>query len=112
MTLPKNSSRPIEVDAVHLRYVVSVSEAREAGLFPLNLTVQIETGRGRILKAHGLFTRDFWLDFPAVESSDRYPTLKPGDVATVVRLARASGWNPEEIGTPFLLEISSDARQT
>ena len=112
MTLPEKSSRLIEVDGVPLRYVVSVSRAGEAGLFPMNITVQIGTGRGRILRAHGLLTRDRWLDFPEAESSDRYPTLKPGDVAAVVRLARASGWNPAEIGTPFLLEISSDSLQT
>ncbi len=102
----------MEVDTAQLRYVVSVSEAGEAGLFPMNLTVQIGTGHGRILRAHGLSTRDRWLDFPEAESSDKYPTLKPGDVAAVVRLARASGWNPEEIGAPFQFEISSDALQT
>ena len=109
MTLPKKNSRPIEVDTLPFRYTVSMSKAGEDGLHPMNLTVQIGTGRGQILKAHGLFTRDFWLDFPKVEVSDRYPTLKPADVAAVVRLARASGWNPTELGPPFLLEISSDA---
>jgi hypothetical protein len=109
MTLPKKNSRPIEVDGVPLRYTVSASKAAEAGLHAMNLTIQIGTGRGRILKAHGLLTRDFWLDFPEVEVSDRYPALKPADVAAVVRLARANGWNPAELGTPFLLEISSDA---
>lgn len=92
---------------MQLRYVVSVSEADEAGLFPMNLTVQIATGRGRILRAHGLVTRDRWLDFPEADSSDKYRALKPGDVAAVVRLARAGGWNPEEGGAPFLLDISA-----
>ena len=64
MTLPKKSSRPIEVDAASLRYTVSISKAGEDGLHPMNLTVQMGTSRGQILKAHGLFTRDFWLDFP------------------------------------------------
>ena len=109
MTVPKKNSRPIEVDAVPLRYMVSVSKADEAGLRPMNLTVQMGTGRGRILKAHGLFARDFWLDFPEVEVKDRYPVLKPADVSAVVRLARANGWNPAELGPPFLFEISSDA---
>jgi hypothetical protein len=109
MTLPKTNSRPIEVDALPLRYTVSVSKAGEAGLHSLNLTVQIGTGRGRILKAQGLFTRDVWLDFPEVDASDRYPILKPADIAAVVRLARAEGWNPQEPGPPFILRISSDA---
>lgn len=112
MTLAKKNSRPIEVDGVSLRYAVSMSKAGEAGLHAMNLTVQIGTGRGRILKAHGLFTRDFWLDFPEVEVSDRYPALKPADVTAVVRLVRAGGWNPAELGPPFLLEISSDALRT
>ena len=108
MTLPNKNSRPIVVDAVSLRYTVSMSKAGQAGLHPMNLTIQVESGRGRILKAHGLFARDFWLDFPEVEVSDRYPVLKPADVAAVVRLARAKGWNPAEPGPPFLFEISSD----
>ncbi|MBW8758794.1 MAG: hypothetical protein JF586_14370, partial [Burkholderiales bacterium] len=49
MTFPKKGSRPIEVDAVPLRYVVSVSKVGEAGLFPINITVQLATGRGRLL---------------------------------------------------------------
>ena len=109
MTMPKKNSRPIRVDALPLRYAVSMSKAGEAGLYPMTLTVQMATGRGRILKAQGLFTRDFWLDFPQVEVSDQYPVLKPADVVAVVRLARANGWNPAEPGSPFLLEISSDA---
>jgi hypothetical protein len=112
MTLPKKGSRPIEVDTLPLRYVVSVSKAGEAGLFPINITVQLATGRGRLLRVYGLLTRDLWLDFPELEPADQYPTLKPGDVAAVVRLARASGWNPEEIGAPFLLEVNSDATRT
>jgi hypothetical protein len=112
MTLPKKGSRPIEVDAVPLRYVVSVSKVGEAGLFPINITVQLATGRGRLLRAQGLLTRDRWLDFPEVAPADSYPTLTPGDVAAVVRLARASGWNPKEIGRPFLLEINSAAIRT
>ena len=111
MTLPTKNSRPIDVDEVPLRYAVSLSKANEAGLHPVNLTVQIRTGRGRILKAHGLFTREFWLDFPELEASDRYPVLKPADVAAVVRLARARGWNLAESGLPFLLEIGSAALQ-
>ena len=109
MTLPKKNSRPVEVDSVRLRYMVSVSRTGKSGLHPVNLTVQVENGQGRILKAHGLFTRDFWLDFPEIEDSDRYPALTPADVAAVVRLACANGWNPTEPGPPFPFEISADA---
>lgn len=109
MTLPKKHSRPLEVDGMRLRYTVSLSKSAEAGLHAMNLTVQIGSGRGRILTAHGLLARDFWLDFPEVEGLDRYPVLKPADVAAVVCLARANGWNPTEPGPPFLLEIDSDA---
>ena len=49
MTLPKKNSRPIEVDAVPLRYVVSVSKASEAGLLPMNLTVDFQTALDRML---------------------------------------------------------------
>jgi len=112
MTLPRSSSRPIEVDAVRFRHAVSVSATDDAGLFSLNLTVQAESGHGRILKAQGLLTRDRWLDFPELDTPDRYPILQPGHVAAVIRRARDAGWRPEQTGTPFLLEIGPDVLQT
>lgn len=102
MTLPRKNSRAILVDAVRFRYIVSKSDACGEGLFSLNLTVQIASGRGSILKAHGILTRDCWLDFPEIESSEKYVIVKPGHVAAVIRRARTSGWDPVEVGTPFL----------
>lgn len=105
MTLPKKNSRSIEVDAVRYRYVISRSKACNNGLFALNLTVQIESGRGCILKAQGMHTRDFWLDFPEVQSSGKYITMTSGGVAAVIRRAHAAGWAPGDIGLPFLFAI-------
>ena len=68
MTLPRSSSRPIEVDAVRFRHAVSVSATNDAGLFSLNLAAQVASGHGRILKAHGLLTRDRRLDFPELDT--------------------------------------------
>ncbi len=107
MTLPKKNSRAIVVDAVHFRYIVSRSGTCDEGLFSLNLTVQIASGRGCMLKAHGILTRDSWLDFPEIESSDKYVVVKPGHVAAVIRLARTSGWDPGEVGMPFLLTMTA-----
>jgi hypothetical protein len=112
MTLPKSNSRPIDVDGLRFRHAVSVSATDEAGLFSLNLAVQVASGHGRILKARGLLTRDRWLDFPELDTPDRYPILKPGHVAAVIRRARDGGWHPEQAGTPFLLEIGPDVLQT
>jgi hypothetical protein len=107
MTLPKKDSRSIEVDAVRFRYTISSSGVGDEGQFSLNLTVQIENGRGCILKALGILTRDFWLDFPETESSDKYVTMKPAHVAALIRRARTRGWDPEKVGIPFLVTVTS-----
>ena len=111
MTLPRKNRRNIEVDAARYCFVVSTSEPKDAGLVALNLTVQIVGGQGRVLKAGGLITRDYWIDFPEVASPDKYPVVKPRHVATIIRLAISGGWMPEEIGAPFLLQITSDVLQ-
>jgi hypothetical protein len=107
MTLPKRNSRPIEVDSKRFRYVISQSGTSDAGQFSLNLTVQIESGRGCILQAKGLLTRDFWLDFPKCESEDNYLIVKPGQVAAIIKRARDGGWDPDVAGMPFILAITS-----
>lgn len=112
MTLPRKNSRSIVVDAVHFRYIVSRSGTCGEGLFSLNLTVQIASGRGCTLKAHGILTRDIWLDFPEIESPDKYVIVKPGQVAAVIRRARTCGWDPAEVGMPFLLRMSGAEFQT
>jgi hypothetical protein len=112
MTLPRKNSRSIAVDAVHFRYIVSRSGTGDEGLFSLNLAVQIASGRGCILKANGIFTRDSWLDFPEIESSDKAILVKPGQVAAVIRRARTSGWDPAEAAMPFLLTMTAAEFQT
>jgi hypothetical protein len=111
MTLPKKGTRTIEIDSMRFRYVISRSATLEFGLFSLNLTVQIESGRGRILKAEGIVTRDYWLDCPKTESADKYMIMKPGHVAAVIRRARTCGWDPEGNGTPFHLTVTSSEFQ-
>lgn len=108
MALPKKNSRAIEVDGTEYRYIISRSVADESGLFRLNLTVQIAVGTGCILKAEGIMTRDHWLDFPQVGSSDEYPKIEPRHIASIIRLAYSKGWAPQENGGPFMLEVSPD----
>ncbi len=93
---------------MRFRYVVSTSGPCPLGHFSLNVTIQLESGRGALLKVEGILTRDRWLDFPEIECLDKYPVLTPGDIAVVIRRARARGWNPAEIGVPFILAITSD----
>ncbi len=107
MTLPRKNSRSLLVDAVRFRYIVSSSEACEEGLFSLSLTVQIAGGRGGILQVHGILTRDSWLDFPEIESADKYVIVKPRHVVAIIRRARSSGWDPTVGGKPLLLTISA-----
>ncbi len=111
MTLPKKHSRSIAVDSIRYRYSVSRSGANDVGVFPLNLTVQIESGHGCILKVNGMFTRDYWLDVPEPAPLDNYFTLQPGQVATIIRHALRCGWPPAVTGKPFLITINSSELQ-
>ncbi|WP_256081195.1 hypothetical protein [Massilia sp. YIM B04103] len=105
MTIPRKKSRLIEVDAVRYRYVISKSGADDDGHFKLNLTIQIESGDGSILKVEGLRSRDYWLDFPHIESSDKYLSMKPGQVAAIIRRALDQGWCSQKSGAPFPLQM-------
>ena len=103
MTLSKKKSRSIEVDDIRFRYAISKSPGVPEGEFLLNLTVQIENGTGCILKVDHIPTRDVWLDFPVIESAEKYLVLTPGKVAAFIRRARANGWNPQQGGRAFYL---------
>ena len=89
--------------------MVSKSAIENVGFFKLNLTVQVESGSGSILKVEGLTTRNLWLDFPKLESAENYPVLKPQYVAALIRHALAQGWAPEQVGAPFHLDASEYA---
>ncbi|HEY0585571.1 MAG TPA: hypothetical protein VGD52_05520 [Pseudoduganella sp.] len=109
MTLPKRKSRSIEVEQVRHRYIISKPATENKACFKLNLTIQVESGHGSILKVEGLSTRDLWLDFPKLESTAKYPVLKPQHVAALIRHALTQGWAAERVGTPFLLNASGHA---
>jgi len=106
MTLPRKSSRYIEVDAVRFRYIISKSRIGSDMHFSLNLTIQLEDDTGRLLQIKGLRSRDFWLDFPRIASAEKYVILKPRHVAEIIRCARALGWNPHQPGAPFCFEAA------
>jgi len=76
------------------------------GWFTLNLTIQVESGIGSILKVVGLTTRDHWLDFPQLETADRYLSLNPRHAARLIRHALIKGWDAQQAGVPFHLDAS------
>jgi len=106
VTLPKRKSRTIEVEKVRYRYIISKSGTASDGCYALNLTIQVEGGPGCILKVEGLSTRDPWLDFPQLDSADKYLGLRPQHVAALIKLALAKGWTARQTGTPFHLDGS------
>jgi len=107
MTLPKRKSRTIEVEQVRYRYIISKSGTGSDGCFALNLTIQVESGSGCILKVEGLSTRDPWLEFPQLDSADKYLGLRPQHVAAFIRHALAKGWNAQREGSPFQLDAGA-----
>lgn len=110
MTLPRRDSRRIEVEQVRYRYAISTSAVGRDGDFALNLTIQVESGDGCILKIMGLSTRDPWLDFPKLEPADNYQKLGPRHVAALIRHALAKGWNAQQAGASFHLDALPERR--
>ena len=60
MALPKKKSRLITVNNIDFRYSISTSKIDIERALRLNLTIQIASGEGSILKADGIVTRDFY----------------------------------------------------
>jgi len=112
MALARKNSRPIVVDELSLRHAISQSASQDPGVFAINLTVQDDGGKGRLLKVEGLRSRDFWLDVPDTGAADDYLVLKPHHIATIVALARAGGWEPAQPGAPFVLQMSAEQLAT
>lgn len=109
MALSKKKSRPITVEGQTFRYIVSTGHRLDAGLFPLNITAQHQNGIGAKLTVHGLTTRDFWLDFAnGPRGSDEYLMLKPRHIEKLIRLGMQQGWQPEDAGPPFMINVSKE----
>jgi len=108
MALNKKSSRRIVVDEETFRYKVSATRPDEDGKFQLNVTIQRDAGGSR-LEVRGLFTRNFWLDIsePGVKTSKDYPVITPRHIRTIIKQAQQQGWQPEETGPAFVLELEN-----
>lgn len=71
--------------------------------------VQHQNGMGAQLTASGLTTRDFWLDFSdGPRESDEYLILKPRHIEKLIRLGIQRGWQPEDAGLPFRIDVSKE----
>ncbi len=106
MALPSKKSRPISVNDIAFRYIISLGKNTPTK-FKLNVTIQEATGVGKILKIQGLVTRDFWLDFPyEIKSSENYPKLTPKHISVFIQQAFKQGWEPSQKGPPFILNLN------
>tara|TARA_B110000967_G_scaffold208492_1_gene260913 strand:+ start:2828 stop:3184 length:357 start_codon:yes stop_codon:yes gene_type:complete len=109
MALPKKKSRPITVDSMDFRYSISTSKIDDDWNFRLNLTIQIASGEGSILKVDGIVTRDVWLDFSELGKYEKedYPVFRPSDISRVIKSGLKNGWIPKEKGKPHLLKLDN-----
>ena len=106
--LPKKKSRPIKIDGEVFRYVISWSESGD-GWYDFNITVQSERHNGRKLKAIGLVTRDYWLDFSDGNLDlNNYPIITPKHIETFIRRAQIEGWDHSTSGPNFELEVDNE----
>lgn len=108
MALNKKNSRRIVVDEEVFRYKVSATSPDNDRNFRLNVTLQREAGGSR-LEVRGLITRDFWLDIsePGVKTSEDYPVITPRHIRTIIQQGQQQGWQPEETGPAFVLELEN-----
>lgn len=106
MALNRKKSRPIEVNGVVFRYVVSAGPDDGNGEFPLTLIVQNQTGEGAYLRATGVITRNHWLDCPNAREEGAYQLILPSHVSATIEEALIRGWVPTERGREFRCEIT------
>jgi hypothetical protein len=105
MALPKKGARLITVDGRRFRWSVRPIPTYCQGnaWSPMTFAVEAAEASGRIL--HVTLARprpDNWM----LEGST---PVTPGEVATFVRVALQSGWNPTEPGSPFEVTESAEA---
>lgn len=98
MAIPKNKSRPIEVDGRRYRWLVRhrPTPAQRAGRSPLMVAVEAEGSEGRVMLA------PLPCQHPA--SGRMSQAVTPGMVAGLIRAGLADGWAPEEAGRPHALD--------
>ena len=106
MSLSKKKSRPIKVDNLDYRYIISTTRIDEDSNYKLNVTIQIAEGQGAVLSIKGLVTRDFWLDFSDVPRNiENYPVILPSHIEKFIRKGIKEGWSPQNKDSNFSLKI-------
>ena len=101
MAIPKTGSRPITVDGNDYRWLVrrKPTYSQANGWTPMTVAVSSTVPKGSSLVATLATNRpDTWVD-------TENKAITPGDVASLIRLAIARGWNPATPGSPFQLEV-------
>lgn len=97
MAIPKKGARPMVVDGVHYLWRVRHRPTYMQGAFGQRLTVGVETvdeGRCALLIELSQAHPWNWLGYPAVP-------VTPGEIASAIRSALLSGWEPTKPGSVF-----------
>ncbi|MEM7160740.1 MAG: hypothetical protein AAF799_48350 [Myxococcota bacterium] len=94
MTLPKDKSRGITVDAERYRWLV---RRIGPGGWDLRLLVEHAAGQGQRLV----------LAFEGVHGTDSIPRITPRYVAALIHHAQAQGWQPQSSGRDLELQPST-----
>lgn len=99
MALPKKKSRTILIDNTKYRWLVSPNDGYNV------FVAQKEGVDGRIIEVY--FATDinaYWVEFPNV-SQLNLKIIQPKDAESIIRQALLLGWNPEEKGSPVVLDL-------
>jgi len=106
MSLSKKNTRNILIDGQKYRYKISRSKPHNNGVFSISITIECDTIYRSILSVKGLFSRDYWLDFPNISSNlNDYLTICSKDITLFIKDAIKQGWKPLEKSQVFEIKI-------
>jgi len=104
MAIPKKYSRPITVDSTPYRWRIRRKPTYCQGnsWTPLTFAVEQQTGTGSVLLVSLPCSRpDAWVGAHTI-------TVRPVLVRACIRLALECGWQPDQHGNAFHLELGDD----
>ncbi|GAA2334332.1 hypothetical protein OG879_11555 [Streptomyces caniferus] len=105
MAIPKKDSRPLTVDGVAYRWSIRRKPTYAQGTCrgTLSIAAQLAHAPGSVAVLRTPHPHPAnWLGAPA-------PTVRPAAVAHAIRSALHRGWQPNEPGRPFLLDLPPTA---
>jgi len=113
MTMPRGKSQSYTVDGRAYDVAISAGEIDEDDNVRLRISIQAAFGRNSVCLMRGITNRSYWHDYPCTKEMRRAAvSIAPRQVFGLIKLAHASGWDPERSCSNFELVVNSEAIRT